>query len=102
MPIDRLKFEHEKRQRNISMLRTKVSSMTRDYEQSEEECKRYQAEQRSHGIHHPDLIGENYRNHLIGEMGSCESQISEMESEMKTIEKAARVKHFETPSIEIY
>ncbi len=88
MPIDRLKFEYEKRHRSISTLRTKHSSVTHDYEQSERECEEYQEEQRSHGIRHPDLIGENYRNKLIGEMGSCESQISEMESEMKAIERA--------------
>jgi len=88
MPIDRLKFEYEKRQRSISTLRSKHSSITHDYEQSERECEEYQEEQRSHGIRHPDLIGENYRNKLIGEMGSCESQISEMESEIKAIEKA--------------
>ena len=87
MPIDRLKFEYEKRQRSVSTLRMKASSLNRDYEQSERECDEYQEERRSHGERHPDLIGENYRNRLIGEMGSCESQISEMESEMVAIEK---------------
>jgi hypothetical protein len=66
----------------------KASSLTRDYEQSERECDEYQEERRSHGELHPDLIGYDYRNRLIGEMGSCESQISEMESEMSAIEKA--------------
>jgi hypothetical protein len=87
MPVEKLKFEYEKRQRNISTLRMKASSLTRDYEQSERECDEYQEERRAHGEMHPDLIGENYRNRLIGEMGSVESQISEAEVEMSAIEK---------------
>jgi hypothetical protein len=88
MPIDKLKFEYEKRQRSISTLRMTASSLTRDYEQSERECDEYQEERRAQGELHPDQIGYDYRNRLIAKMGSCESQIREMESEMSAIEKA--------------
>jgi predicted nucleic acid-binding Zn-ribbon protein len=87
MPVEKLKFEYEKRQRNISTLQMKASSLTRDYEQSERECDEYQEEQRSHGERHPEAIGGDYRNRLAGEIMSAQSQISDFEAEMNAIEK---------------
>ena|ERR1700720_208365 len=99
-PLERLRFEFEKRQDQVSNLHTRISQIQRDHNQLADDRARVyasmetweQAEQFQ--IYHSHATdGYDYRlNKMREEMQALQNQITSLEKEMKDIENAMNSK----------
>jgi predicted nucleic acid-binding Zn-ribbon protein len=92
MPIEKLKFEYEKRQRKISTLQIQISRNTQEYDQLQQEWNDEYNSRRAQGrgaLQDFDAGGfQGGSNHLMGQISACGGEINQLESEMSAIEKA--------------
>jgi chromosome segregation ATPase len=92
MPIDKLKFEYEKRQRKISTLQIQLSRNTQEYDQLQEDWNDEYNSRRSQGrgaLNDFDASGfQGGSNHLMSQISACEGEIRQLEAEMTAIEEA--------------
>ncbi len=95
-PVDRLRFEHEKRQREISNLQMQISRVQRQVDQLQQDWNdAYEkaASGGSRGIHNFDAGGyQSGQQAYYDEIGNMHGRISECESEMQAIEQALNSK----------
>lgn len=96
LPVDRLRFEHEKRQREVSTLEIQISRVQRQIDQLQQDWNdAYEeaASSGSRGIHNFDASGyQSGDRALYNEIGNLEKRRSELESEMQAIEQALNTK----------
>jgi len=95
-PVDRLRFEIEKRQRKISTLQIQLSRNTREYDRLQEEWNDEYNSRRAQGrgaLNDFDASGfQGGTTYLINQIQACEGEISQLESEMNAIEQVLNTK----------
>jgi len=85
LSVDRLRFEYEKRQREIESLQIKIYSLTHERDDMEDEYEEWSE-------NHPDAEPEERPlidaiNRAYDEISKSEERISQIQEEMKEIEK---------------
>jgi len=95
-PVDRLRFEYEKRQREVSNLQMQISHIERQVDQLQQEWNYAYEEAASsgpRGIHNFDASGyQSGQRALYDEISSLGMRRSELENEMQAIEHALNSK----------
>lgn len=90
-PVDRLRFEIEKRQRKISTLQIQLSRNSQEYDRLQEEWNDEYNSRRAQGrgaLNDFDASGfQGGTTHLVNQIQACEGEISQLESEMNAIEQ---------------
>jgi predicted nucleic acid-binding Zn-ribbon protein len=90
-PIDRLRFEHEKRQREISNLQMQNRHIERQIDQLQQEWN--EAYEAASNIHTFDAGGyQSGQQAYYDEIGDANTLIRELESEIEAIEQALNSK----------
>lgn len=89
LPVDRLKFEYEKRQREIQQVQTKISRLSREEEDIREDYYRDKSENPGAYIHGGYPIG---LDSIPREIGQLEKRIGEIEDDMEAINQVLNTK----------
>lgn len=91
LPVDRLRFEYEKRQRGISNVQMQVSSVQRQFDELQQEwgdAYDEAAAQGSAGVTRFDASGfQSGTAYLYKEMDTLNGRIGELKAEMKAIDR---------------
>jgi hypothetical protein len=92
LPVDRLRFEYEKRQREIESLQTKTYSLARERDNMEEELKEWEEEHKFNDYSADEMPCLGGINRAYSEISESEDRIRQIQEEMKEIEKVINKK----------
>lgn len=96
LPVDRLRFEHEKRQREVSNLQMQIPHIQRQIDQLQQDWNdAYEeaASDGSRGIHNFDAGGyQSGQQSYFSEIGNMQARMREFEGEMEAIEQVLNSK----------